>query len=157
MPAPNDPISRPSPADHEKASLPIGRSVDRVQVSLRLFGADLDPDAVTRALGLAPTDAGRPGGVRTKAGGRMKVTTGFWYLDATAGPVPDSLEAQIKSLLARLPQDPGIWRQLAARWRMELFCGLFLDYWVRESALPPALLGALAERGLTLRLDIYGS
>jgi hypothetical protein len=62
----------------------------------------------------------------------------------------------ILSMLARLPAAPATWRRLHAMGKVELFCGLFLDYWIRECTLSPRVLKELADRDLPLRLDIYG-
>ncbi|MGA2079586.1 MAG: DUF4279 domain-containing protein [Holophaga sp.] len=127
---------------------------DGVQVTLRVFGADLDPDEVTRLLGAAPTEAARTGTVLIGPDGQPRnVRKGYWRLDAAPGP--GTVEDQVEALLGALTQDPAAWRELASRYEPDLLCGLFLEGFNQVSSLPPALVRALADRGLAIRFDIY--
>jgi len=126
--------------------------LDYCVVSLRLSGDDLDPAAVTARLGVEPTRAWRTGDwSETHKRPRPK---GGWILEGPAGE-PRDLDAKIKALLAALPHNPDLWRELAA-FKPDMFCGLFMLDSNAETALTPATLAMLAERGLTLGLDIYG-
>ena len=128
---------------------PIARSV----ACLRLSGDDLDPDEITALLGAAPSLARRRGDPR---GGRRGGTSpcGQWHLEAEATE-PEDLPAQVAGLLASLTPELATWQALSARYRIDLFCGWFMQDSNEGSDLPPATLLALAERGITLGLDIY--
>jgi hypothetical protein len=65
------------------------------------------------------------------------------------------LEDAISALLDRLPGDVDVWKMLAAKNQLDVFCGIFVDGWNRGFHLTPALLKRLAERYLELDVDIY--
>jgi Domain of unknown function (DUF4279) len=69
---------------------------------------------------------------------------------------PENLDAQIASLLGRLSNDLKIWETLASKFRIDLFCGLFLKGGNEGLGISPEMLRALGERGILLGLDIYG-
>ena|SRR6185312_3769094 len=138
-------------ADSPENEIVAGGEVDQVRVSLRIIGDDLDPDEVTRVLGVEPSAAIRKG--ERRPGGRVQ-RTGVWRLS-----LPHSrewvLEDAITTLLAALPSDLAVWQALGGKYRLDVFCGLFLDQWNRGADLSPAVLRELAERGLALGLDVY--
>jgi len=70
---------------------------------------------------------------------------------------PEDLDGQITELLSRLTSDLEAWRNLASRFRMDLFCGLCLESLNEGVSISPSSLAALGERGIELALDIYGS
>lgn len=126
----------------------------RTTVSLRIFGDALDPDAITRLMGVEPTGCARKGDTRRTASSRDVVArSGSWRLHAG---VPGDLGTQIGALLATLPSDPSVWRELSQRYRCDVFCGLFMRDANEGTELPPEVLAMLGERGLRLGLDIYG-
>jgi hypothetical protein len=124
--------------------------------SLRIFGDDLDPDEVTRALGAQPTGVARKGQRgRLPSGREGLASTGSWFL---AGKIrsPGDLDADIRELLGRIEPDPAVWRDVAARHRCDVFCGLWMEEDTEGVSLAPDVLRLLGERGLLLDLDIYG-
>ena len=134
--------------------LDVGGEIDSCSASLRLFGEDLDPDAITLMLGAAPTIACRKGDVT-----RRKVTTrveplGKWLLsiDHQTG---STLETLINALLDRVTSNLTVWKELTSRFRVDLFCGLNMESWNRGLSFTPWTLNRIAERGLVLGLDIY--
>jgi hypothetical protein len=126
---------------------------DQVSVSLLFNGETVDPDVVTHLLGVSPTVLKRPGHRSTQ---RLfaSLETGYWRLMTSDRVRESSLEALILDLLARLPPPGPRWDALRPL-NGQLFCGLFLEVWNRECHLSPAVLGAVIERHLTLRLDMY--
>lgn len=132
----------------------IGGKLLNVSVSLRFFGPDLDPEFVTRLLRCSPKKAYRKGDELPGRCHRL-AKQGSWRLksDQSGMELPD----KIADLLDRLPDDLEVWTQLREQsTNADLFCGLFLDEWNRGLELGPELLGRIAERQLTLSLDIYG-
>jgi hypothetical protein len=129
--------------------------VDRITVSIRISGAELDPDDVTKLFGVAPSFAARPGD-RWRAGGReFTQRTGVWSVQFEGATGDWTLDGAIGELLERLPADLAVWKRLAAKHRLELFCGLHLASWNGGLRIPPDLLRRMADRYLELDLGIY--
>jgi hypothetical protein len=133
----------------------VGGDVDSVNVSVRVAGDQLDPDEVTTALATSPTFAARKGERRLSGGREVVQRTGVWLVDFRGAPEEWTLADAINELLNRLPADNAVWERLAAKYVLDVSCGLYLAAWNRGFALPPALLRRLAERHLELNVDIY--
>lgn len=125
--------------------------------TLRFFGDDLVPDAITDALGVKPTEACVKGHeLISPSNGRVHIAkTGSWRLKAKPRE-PEDLEAQIFELLAQLSDDMNVWVSLA-RYKPDLFCGIFMDSSNDGLPLSAKALLALGQRGIALDLDIYDS
>lgn len=82
----------------------------------------------------------------------MIARSGSWRLDAKA---PGDLNAKIRAILASLPNDLSVWRELSQRYRCDVFCGSFMRKINEGIELTPDTLMMLGERGLHLGLDIY--
>jgi len=141
----------------EKQWLHRGGAVDRVHVSLGVYSDNLDPDEITRVLGLEPTKAFRKGQIKIgKTTGREYVQrTGAWLLRV---PLPEqtAIEEQLKWLLTGLPDDIKIWRELTTRFNVRMLCGIHMDNPNRGFALSTEIMKRLVERGLGIEFDIYG-
>ena len=123
--------------------------------SLRFFGDDLDPDDLTERLAAPPTKSARKGDVRIGKSGRQYVEkTGSWRLKASDAK-PGDLDIQIQGIFASLTSDLSVWADLSARFRVDIFCGLFMDKGNEGLEIAPETLGAMGARGVTLSLDIY--
>jgi len=124
-------------------------------VTLRFFGDELNPDEITALLGASPTAAHHKGQQLTgsQPGAVRIARTGSWRLNA-ARREPEDLEAQIFEILDQLTSDLAVWQALA-RFRPDLFCGLFMGSSNDGVSLSPRTLLALGERGIELGLDIY--
>lgn len=77
---------------------------------------------------------------------------GSWRLHAN---VPGDLNTQIAALIAGLPSDQSVWRELSRRYRCDVFCGLFVRSGNEGTELQPQVLSMLGDCGLRLGLDIY--
>jgi hypothetical protein len=77
-----------------------------------------------------------------------------WSLHA-----PDSNEAdldwQADWILSRVVPDLLVWRQVVTSYRVDLFCGLFLERSNRGVTLSPRIMSELGSRGIELGFDIY--
>jgi len=142
------------------ASFPDSGMIDRMPelafttVGLRIVGDALDPEEVTSLLGVKPTGFARKGELqRTASGQELVARSGSWRLNLS---IPGDLNTQIAALLAKLPADPSVWRELSGRYRCDVFCGLFMREGNEGTELQPRVLSALGDRGLKLGLDIYG-
>ncbi|MES2192240.1 MAG: DUF4279 domain-containing protein [Pseudomonadota bacterium] len=122
---------------------------------LRLFGDDLNPDAVSVLLGTRPTYGCKKGDEQILRNGRTRIEkTGSWRLDA-ARREPEDLEAQVFELLDKLTQDFEVWTDLSEKYKIDLFCGIFMDSENAGLPLSPEALLALGKRRIKLDLDIY--
>ena len=65
------------------------------------------------------------------------------------------LMAKASHILGKLTNDLAIWRHIAARFHIDLFCGLFMDNEMEGLSISPESLTLLGERGIELGLDIY--
>jgi hypothetical protein len=52
--------------------------------------------------------------------------------------------------------DIETWKALTSRFRVDLFCGLFMSGGNEGLAISPGVLFALGQRGIELALDVYG-
>jgi hypothetical protein len=66
-----------------------------------------------------------------------------------------SVEDGILRLLETLPTDVQLWVSLTSKFRVDLFCGVFLKDANRGFELSPAVLAETAKRGVILAFDIY--
>jgi hypothetical protein len=132
----------------------VGGEIDRVQVSLRIAGDTLVPDRLTRMLGVEPTFAAAKGETVERSGVPIRQRTGMWSYELPASTEWELSDA-IKTLLEQLPADPALWESLAADYRMDLFCGVFLEASNRGTELSLDTMALLVERRLPLGLDIY--
>jgi hypothetical protein len=130
--------------------------LSRSCASLRLFGDDLDPDEITRLLSCLPSSSQKRGEIiRHRIGGGEHVAPyGKWLLNEDECK-PADLDGQIQRLLGRVSGDASVWQDLVSRFRVDLFCGLFVKEWNEGVSLSPAVLAALGSRGILIDFDIY--
>ena len=133
----------------------VGGDVDRVSVSIRVAGDDLDPDEVTSTLLVQPSFSARKGDRHTSSGREIMQRTGIWVFNFSGSAEEWTLGDAIGALLDRLPSDLRIWQSLASKYRLDVFCGVYIEVWNRGFQLPPALMRRLADRGLSLGIDVY--
>src|SRR5262245_58924534 len=101
--------------------------IAETSVCLRYFGDDLVPDALTSALGKAPTKSTTKGEIITgKASGNTRVARFGSWLYGVERREPGDLDGQIKELFDALTTDLSVWRSLAAKYKPDLYVGLFL-------------------------------
>jgi hypothetical protein len=124
--------------------------------SLRLFGDDLDPAELTNLLAGQPTYAVRKGDYHTHPPNQPPrvALKGLWRLSSGNGK-GDQLDHQIASILNTLTSDLGIWADLVRRFKVDMFCGVWLDEENQGLGLTPTTQQMLGERGIKLGLDIY--
>jgi len=126
-------------------------------VSLIMGGSDLNPDAVTVALGVAPSNAHRAcdPDLRRRYGDAIW-RTGMWTLtrrDVAIDDIANVVEELAERFRSRKSalKDLGIQRQIVSIGLFELR-GLGETFYLET----PIML-RLAELGLTLMIDAYGS
>ncbi|MCR5857115.1 DUF4279 domain-containing protein [Mesorhizobium sp. J428] len=121
--------------------------------TLRIFGERLDPVEISRLLGCSPTSAekrGEPMGPR----GNISARQGGWKLRIERQDGAH-LSDQISQLLAETSSDHEVWTDLVQRYRVDMFCGIWLDEPGQGVNLAPMVLVELGRRGISLELDIY--
>ncbi len=130
-------------------------AIEHSRACLRIFGDDLVPNEISTALGSTPTNSETRGEILRSPNGRERVAKcGGWRLDATS-TVPEDTDAQVHELLSRLTPDLAVWRDIASRFDVDLFCGWFMGQTNDGAKLSPGTLLALGQRGIALSLDIY--
>ena len=134
---------------------PPRRDIERLDIELRITGDDLDPDRITRMLGVPPTISARRGEEIDLSGVPVVQPTGVWAYALPASPEWELGDA-IDTLLDRLPHDPALWESLASWASGAVICGLFIHDADRAADLAPDTLARLAERRLALSLQIRG-
>ena len=127
----------------------------RSRAALRLFGDDLQPEEITALLGAPPTASRRRGEQDDRRRNPRHWPTGAWILSAD-DLVPADPDRQVAQILDQLTADVAVWRSLAARFRVDMFCGWFMDVKNEGTGIAATTLCALGERGIELSLDIYG-
>jgi hypothetical protein len=130
--------------------------VQRSVATLRISGNDLDPDQITRLLACAPTAVQRKGENIVGPNGQVGpiARRGMWRLRAVARE-PEDLDGQIAELLSKTTADLESWKSIATKYKVGLFCGIFLRGSNEGLAITPQSLTALGLRQIALALDIY--
>jgi hypothetical protein len=112
----------------------------------------LEPNNVSALLGCVPTRARRKG--EPIGTGTHPSKTGSWHLEATDRS-PEDLDGQISELLGKLTQSLDIWNMLSAKYRIDLFCGFFMQETNEGIEISVQSLTALSSRGISLGVCIY--
>lgn len=129
--------------------------IAKTTATLRFFGDDLDPHALTTLLGRSPSEGHRKGEViKSQKTGRERTTrTGSWRLEVE-DRIPGDLDSQIAQIFSQLTPDISKWDQLV-KFRPDLFVGFFMDESNEMIELSAASISLLAERNVRLMLDVY--
>lgn len=90
----------------------------------------------------------------TSSGSVVVKKTGAWILEGEATESGD-FDAQISRLLACVDLSLAQWASLAARFESDIFCGWFMRDTNEGISVSPRTMRMLAERNITLSVDIY--
>jgi hypothetical protein len=136
----------------------VGRMPDMAVIaetlaSLRFYGDDLEPEALTLRLGGLPSKSWRKGD--TSGEQKRARRTGSWILEAERR-APGDLDGQIEEIFSKLTSEMSVWKDLA-KYRPNLFVGFFLEQSNEGIELNVRSLSLLADRGVLLGLDVYGA
>jgi hypothetical protein len=125
--------------------------------ALRVFGDDVIPSEISLLLGAEPSKAAiKEEPIQASSNARARTArTGSWRLQVQDRE-PGDPDAQVAELLGPLTTDLQVWRDLAERFKVDLFCGWFMSESNEGISLSPKTLRALGDRGIELQLDIYG-
>ena len=147
------PSQRKPPAGAPEETVWSGGPVDRFRITLRIVGGDLEPGRISEILGCQPSRSERRG---VAVGSRIP-TRGFWHLTIDSKDCGDESDVEdvVRLLLDRLPADPELWAALTRDYKVDVFCGIFMDRRNQGFEIPPEISKMLAERGLGIGFDIY--
>ena len=138
-------------------SIVLGGPLSRLSVSVRVAGDQLNPAEITRLFGVVPKFSAAKGEQRPSGSRTVTQRIGIWTYGLSDEPSPEwELDDAIATLFQQLPSDLALWNDLARRFKLDVFCGLFMGSDNQGADLRPSTLKLLADRGLTLSLDIYG-
>ncbi|NWK46454.1 DUF4279 domain-containing protein [Ralstonia pickettii] len=132
--------------------------LSRSRATLRIAGDDLDPEEISRQLGCKPTTGQRKGEaiVGHNTGQTRIALFGKWHLEA-APREPEDIDGQISEILGQLSDDLEVWRSIGQRYKVDLFCGLFMKTGNEGLLLSSGSLHALGVRQIAIGFDIYGT
>jgi hypothetical protein len=132
--------------------LTVGGPIDDVGLCFAVYGADLDPEAVTALLGCTPTSSHRRGDRRGPRSPPAKI--GAWFLQVR-GRAPRRVEDLIADLLDRLPDDETVMHKLRETYRVQLRIALHLGGFNEGFDLTAKLVEKLAALKVSVGFDIY--
>ena len=131
--------------------------ISESRASLRIIGDLLDPEEITKLLGGSPTSAEKKGDmiIGRTTGKKREVRRGMWRLVASEKS-PENLDGQVEEILNQLTKDIAVWGKLGSQFKMDLFCGIFMEAGNEGMTISSKTLLELGQRGIELGLDIYG-
>jgi hypothetical protein len=135
----------------------VGGPIDEVNVTLALYSEDLEPEEISRALGVQPTHTHRRGDHRrgeSQGQGIPPYSSGAWLLKER-GRDAEPAEKVIDRLLKQLPEDPAVWRELSIRHNIQFCFGLHMTGWNKGLSIPLQQVTRIVELGASMEFDIY--
>ena len=131
--------------------------LSKTKMSLRVIGDDLVPEEISQLLGCNPTREmikGKPYSWKINGVQRL-AKSGMWRLEAN-DKTPGDLNAQVFELLDKLTDNLDIWAALSEKYKLDMFCGLFMESGMEGISLSSKSLLALGQRGIEIDFDMYG-
>jgi hypothetical protein len=123
-------------------------------LAIRVIGDSLRVTEVTSILGCEPTDAREKGQAVSTSHFTTSAPTGVWSVKRLAHD--GDLNSAIIDLLSEMTSDTQKWSNLASRFRVDLFCGVFMRSLNQGFSISPKSMNALSIREITLSFDLYG-
>jgi hypothetical protein len=130
----------------------VGGRIDEVNVTLAFYSEELEPQEISRALGVEPTNAHRRGEHRGPKS--PPAPSGAWLLTAR-GCDAEPAQAVIDRLVKQLPEHPAVWRELRMRHDIQIRFGLHMTGWNKGLSIPLKQVTRIAELGASMEFDIY--
>jgi len=124
-----------------------------MSVALRVVGDILKVKEVTMILGHAPTEAREKGDAIGTTHFIREAPTGVWSLKATCDN--GDINAAVAQLLAQLTANESDWNELASKFQIDLFCGVFMQSANQGFSVSSRTMNELARRGIKLSFDLY--
>ena len=145
-----------APHDAPPGTIQISGPIDWLSVRLLLKSQNLEPQRVTHLLGIEPSNSHVPNAPIIRPDGSQGPirADGFWSLSIANLDSDVSFEHAAAMLLARLPNDPEVWRALPAQPHLIFSLGMS-----RPNCgfnISPDLARLAVDRNILLGFDIYG-
>ena len=138
-----------------RRSISIGGPIDDASVSLGIYGDDLDPEEITRILGLSPTSSHRRGDRMRPDGAPFQ--TGAWGYQVASDDAPEAADLVLGRLLDRLPSDPALWTGLGQQYDIRIFFCIGFEGWNKGFCLSARNIQRSATLGVRVEFDLYAS
>ncbi len=129
-------------------------NLPRLRVSLRIWGASLDPDFLTQQLGVPPTFSAHRGEEVQRGARTVVQEVGVWTYRVDV-PTDTELGEALGMLLEVFPEDTNLWTELTSTYTADVFCAVFLQADNQNTRMDDEVLSALGRRGLSVNFDFY--
>jgi hypothetical protein len=124
---------------------------------IRVIGDDVIPNEISLQLECEPTK----GMIKdepfswNKSGEPRIARSGMWRLEAQ-DMIPADLDLQVQELLGSLTSNLEIWASISSKYKVDMFCGLFMESQMEGIGLNAKSLLELGQRGIEIDFDMYG-
>ena len=132
--------------------LVLNARIERSEASLLIYGEELEPEAITKLLGVQPSSTHCKGDQLHHSGPPLE--RGVWIHDVE-GFAPTEPETLMIELLSKLPEDQELWRQLTEEFDVRLCFVLWLGHWNSAFTISPELVSRIARLNVEITIDIY--
>lgn len=156
-----EPDNRPPPPrlqDCNPANLvSLGGHVRAFRITLRVFGDGVSPSEISQMLALE-TSSGHLKGERLPGKYARTARTGSWLHTVESDRIPNCVfEDALNQLLDHATNDLAVWHVLTKRFKVDLFCGLFMEGGTGNEGieLDSATMKRLVDRQIAIGFDIY--
>lgn len=129
-----------------------GGVVDSSSASLCFYAEDLDPDEITKILGVNATRSIKRGDRRNSVAKPYK--KGAWIY-RVEGNAPSGPNEHLINLLNSFSVKTEIWEQLRKKYECRISIGIHIYGWNRGFTLSPKALTQVNNTGIELDFDIY--
>lgn len=116
----------------------------------------MEPDEVSNMLGVVSTYCERKGEVIIgKVSKQERVArTGRWSIDSNL-PDDADIEDKLNELLNQVSNDESVWASINEKYKVDIFCGMFMEAENRGFSISVKTLKRLASLGIEVGFDIY--
>jgi hypothetical protein len=152
--------SENEPTDTPSDGITIGGPILWFAAALLIEAENLDPDEITRLLGIEPDQVQRKGvaSLPRDLQPRRVPWIGTWLISLMPEQAPGCATNNIVAkLLDRINVSPPAWHSALVGARARIYLGLALDAWNRGFGFDPPLLRRLADLGGLVDVDIHFS
>jgi len=133
--------------------------MSKIVVRLEFSSDDLDPERVTRQLGIPPTTRFTKGELvhNVKTNRSRAAQTSRWMLELPATSLGE-IDKTVANLFSGATNDVSIWRGLAKQYSGFLSVTLHAQLQPNDAfGISPDTLAAVSGRGLTLDIDVWSA
>jgi Domain of unknown function (DUF4279) len=156
----SEPMKQPFPKPPDGAPLGtiwFGGPISWFSVSLTIRADNLVPDDVTRLLSVQPTHSQIKGSPLSARAGATIAKFGSWTVKLASTEIDEwDVTEAVRTLVARFPQMPGVWKLLPPGAQTRLSLGLHLETRNQGFSIPADILQFAADRNIDIDFDIYG-